>query len=373
MVKALLVTSSFLPGKGGIESHLERLCGELAPALAVLAPGSRNGMPLPDGLGYPTSGFPKRHFIPGPPMVAAIERTARSHSTDRVLFGTFWPLALLGPSLARRGLRYGVLVHGAETLVPAGAPLLRRAVIDALAGADLVLAVSAYTGRAVKSLLEDSHRSAPPIDVLSPAVDLERFRPDIPSNRLRQTWGLDDHDSVVLSFGRLTRRKAVHKLIEAWPDIARRSPGARLVVAGRGPQLPWLQRRARRVGAPVVFPGRIASDDAPALYNAADVFVLPVADRAGGRAIEGLGIVLLEAAACCVPTVTGRSGGTAEAVADGVTGIVVDARRPARIASAVTELLQDPGLAGRMGRAGREHVSKHYSGSFPDALITWLG
>ncbi len=374
MAKALLVTSSFLPGRGGIETHLDRLCRSLAPALAVMAPASREGLPLPGGLGYPTSGFPARLLVPGPPTVNAIERVARSHGTSRVLFGTFWPLALVGPALARRGLRYAVMVHGAETLVPSATPPLRRAVVKALAGADLLLAVSDYTGRRVRELLERNGRPVPPIDLLSPAIDLDRFRPGIPAAETRKSWGVGPDARVVLSFGRLTPRKGIHRLIRVWPEVARRDPTARLVVAGAGPQLSALRRAGadNTSGGAVIFPGRVAAEDIPPMYCAADVFVLPVADRFLGFAVEGLGIVLLEAAACCLPSVTGRSGGTPEAVVEGTTGFVVDARDPKTLADAIARLLIDTTLATTMGKKGREHVSKHYSGELPASLLEWL-
>ncbi|MDQ4125500.1 MAG: glycosyltransferase, partial [Actinomycetota bacterium] len=87
---------------------------------------------------------------------------------------------------------------------------------------------------------------------------------------------------------------------------------------------------------------------------------------------EGLGVVLLEASACEVPCVTGRSGGTPEAVVDGVTGFVVDARDRDRLAGAIVRLLEDRDLARRLGRSGRRHVSDEFGGRIPKALTQWL-
>jgi phosphatidyl-myo-inositol dimannoside synthase len=373
MAKAVLVTSSFLPGRGGIESYLAGLCSALRPDLAVLAPSARDGRPLPRDLGYPTTGMPAPFLVPGPPTLAAILRALDEHRADRVLFGTPWPLALLGPSLHRRGVPYGVIVHAAETFVPAALPGLRRAMEKALGDADLLLAVSHYTADRVRALLAGRGLAPPPIEVLRAKVDLRRWHPGVDTAPVSAMLGLDGR-KMVLTFGRLTPRKGVHRLIHAWPSVARRAPQALLVIAGRGPQEPRLRRLAHREGVPAVFAGAIPERHAPAFHAAASLFALPVVDRWAGLEVEGLGVALLEAGACGVPAVTGRSGGTPEAVVDGDTGYVVDARDRDALADRVVELLHDEALARRMGEAARRHVARSFSDRPPPQRLTdWLG
>lgn len=366
-----MVTSSFLPGRGGIETYLAELCDELAPRVAVLAAGSRDGRPLPRDLGYPADAGPGRMLAPGPRVARAAHDAAARHGTDRILFGTPWPLALLGPRLARAGLRYAAIVHGAELLVPAAVPGVRRALARALAGAELLLPVSDFTAGRVERLLRAQKLSVPPLDVLRARVDVDRFSPDAPAARARAAYGLGDRP-VVLALGRLVRRKGVDRLVDALPEVRARVPGAALVVAGTGPQERALRRRAAGVEG-VVFAGRVPDADAPALYAAADVFALPVADRWFGLEVEGLGIVLLEAQACGTPCVTGRSGGTPEAVLDGVTGHVVDATDRSALAARLADLLADPERARTFGRAGREHVAAAFARRpLPARLLDWL-
>ena len=84
-------------------------------------------------------------------------------------------------------------------------------------------------------------------------------------------------------------------------------------------------------------------------------------DRWGGLEAEGFGMVFLEAAAAGVPQVAGASGGAAEAVVDGETGLVVaDPRRPAAAAAAIGRLLDDAALRERMGRAARERAERTF-------------
>ncbi|MEA2433974.1 MAG: phosphatidyl-myo-inositol dimannoside synthase [Actinomycetota bacterium] len=372
MTDALMVTSSFLPGRGGIESYLAELCDAVAPRVAVLAPPKRDGQPLPTDLGYPVFGGPGSMLIPSKRVVRAIERTCASLSTDKVLFGTPWPLGLLGPRLSAAGLRYAAIVHGAELKVPAAVPLLKGRLAEALAGADLLMPVSDYTNRMVHELIARK-QGRPHIENLRARVDLSRFHPDVNTSAVRDALGLSAADRVVLCFGRLVRRKGVHRLIEAMPEISRRVPHTVLVIAGTGPELGKLRHQAARAKARVLFAGRVPDEHAPAYYRLADVFALPVVDRWAGLEIEGLGVVLLEAAATGTPSVTGRSGGTPEAVLDGDTGFVVDARDPDQLCDRIVRLLKDPGLAERMGAAGRSHVEAEYSADIPPKpLLDWL-
>jgi phosphatidylinositol alpha-1,6-mannosyltransferase len=368
---ALLVSSSFLPGRGGIESHLSSLCAALSPRLAVLAPATRDGRPLPRDLGYPTRPMRGSGLLPHPGVAREIMEAAASEGTDRVLFGTPWPLSLLGPRLASAGLRYAVVIHGAETLLPGAMPFVRGRLAHALARAELLLPVSDFTARRLEAMLA-SRDPAPPFALLRARVDLDRFTPSPPSAEMRERLGLGDDDRVVLFFGRLVRRKGAHRLVEAYEDLAARVPNLTIVIAGTGREESNLRGLARARAARVTFAGPVRDEDAPALYSVADVFAFPVADRWAGLDTEGLGVVLLEASASGLPCVTGRSGGTPEAVVHPESGFVVDARNRDELVHALARVLDDRANAERMGRAGRRHVAHNFASAAPRALLDWL-
>ena len=369
MVDALMVTSSFLPGRGGIESYLAALCSELAPRVAVFAPARRDGISMPEDLGYHTVGYAGSMLVPARRIADSVITNAQELGTDKVLFGTPWPLALLAPRLRRAGLRYAVIVHGAEVLVPAAIPIVRRRLASALSSADLLLPVSEFTATKLRALLGER---GPRIEVLRARVDLERFRPDVDTSGIAARLGLPAGAQVVLSFGRLVKRKGMDRMIRAVHSLGS-DRGVVAIVGGTGPDEARLRRLASRLGAPVIFAGRVPASDAPALYAVADVFCLPVVDRWFGLEVEGLGVVLLEAQACGTPCVTGRSGGTPEAVLDGETGFVVDGADVAALAGRIGWLLEHPDEAAAMGSAARNHVRDLFSGAETQpALLSWL-
>jgi phosphatidylinositol alpha-1,6-mannosyltransferase len=264
-----------------------------------------------------------------------------------------------------------VIVHGAEVMVPAAVSGLRSVLRRALAGAELLLPVSEYSADRLRMLLRPGSR--PAIEVLRAHVDVERYRPG-QGAAIKARFGLEGRP-LILCFGRLVRRKGVHRLIAALPELRRRVPTAAVLVAGTGPEERRLRRQAAGLGPDgVVFAGRVAEDDALAVYSAADVFALPVADRWLGHEIEGLGVVLVEASAAGVPCVTGRSGGTPEAVIDGRTGYVVDARDRSKLVDRIAGLLEDPEGARRMGAAARAYVAETFSErAATEPLTRWLG
>jgi phosphatidylinositol alpha-1,6-mannosyltransferase len=129
-------------------------------------------------------------------------------------------------------------------------------------------------------------------------------------------------------------------------------------VVGEGEERESLARLAAETGVAgqVQFLGEV--DDATTLdcYRQCDLFALP--NRQVGRDIEGFGIVLLEAQACGKPVLAGASGGTAETMRVGETGVVVPCESPDPLGEALVELLLDPLRRERMGQAGRQWAGR---------------
>src|SRR6266550_4597133 len=132
-------------------------------------------------------------------------------------------------------------------------------------------------------------------------------------------------------------------------------------VAGTGELLPQFERLAQELGLgeTVRFLGAVPDAELPALYNAADLYV--GASRRVELLAEGFGISLVEASACGLAVVGGRSGGVPDAVREGETGILVDSDDPAAVAAGVNELLANPERRKQLGAAGRKAVETYYN------------
>jgi glycogen synthase len=192
------------------------------------------------------------------------------------------------------------------------------------------------------------------VDVIANGIDLAEWTvTDAEVAEARAQWG--DDGPMVLFSGRLEWEKGVHTLIEAMPRLRRRFPGLRLVVVGRGTQQEMLVDLARRlrVSRSVVFTGWLTEGGLRAVSGAADVAVVP-------SVYEPFGLVALESAALGTPLVVSDTGGLAEIVTHGETGVTFPALDAAALADAVTAVLRNDVLARRVVRQAREVLARDH-------------
>jgi phosphatidylinositol alpha-1,6-mannosyltransferase len=368
--RTLLVTNDFPPRVGGIQRTLHALVRELPPErVAVLAPTWAGSDEFDRGEPYRIDREPRAFLWPRPSTKRRVEEVVADVGAEVVLFGDAMPLAALGPGLARRGMPYLVAAHGFDywlSLLPGAHASLRYITSRA---SRVPVMCSAFIARVVRTAVPDRV----PVSVMYPGADVDAFRPDLPTEELRERHGLAGRP-VVTCVSRLVARKGQDVLIRAMPQIIRRVPDAALLVVGDGPHRAALERLA--AGAPprsVIFAGQVSEEELPRYYAAGDVFAVPCRDRRGGLEVEGWGNVFIEAAACGRPVVVGDSGGAREAVVDGDTGILVNGRNVGQVADSVAMLLEDPAVAERMGTAGRRRVERSFT--WPRAaarLAGWL-
>lgn len=349
----LLVTNDYPPKIGGIQVYLWELWRRLPPDEVVVLTSPYAGAAEWDAQQpYRIHRVPEPWLLPHPVMTRRIDQLAAEVGADLVVLDPAVPLGIVGPSLQRP---YGVVVHGAEVTVPGRLPVSSRVLGRVLRGAQLVVAAGHYPA------VEAEHAAGRPLPVVEvpPGVDVERFRPLDPPERAaaRAHFGIAPDDVAVLGLSRLVPRKGFDKLIEAAAIAGARRPNLRVLISGAGRDKPRLERLAAERQAPVRFLGRVPEDDKPRLYGCVDVFGMLCRNRWGGLEQEGFGIVFVEAAACGVAQLAGESGGAAEAVADGATGLVV--RHPddvEAVAAALARLVDDPAERARMGAAARERA-----------------
>ncbi len=197
--------------------------------------------------------------------------------------------------------------------------------------------------------------------VAHPGVDASRFTAcadEVSAVRARYAG---PGEVLLLSVGRLQRRKGHDLVLAALARLAPGGPPLRYLVAGDGEERDRLQALAREAGVAdrVSFAGRVADDELPAFYGACDVFVMP--NRVEGGDFEGFGIVFVEAAAAGKPSIGGVTGGAPEAVEDGVTGLLVSGTDVAELAAAIARLAGDAGLRRAMGQAGRRRAREQFT------------
>lgn len=365
----MIVTNDFPPRQGGIETFVATIAGGLPADQVVVYTSRTRGQELNDAqLPYPVLRDPTSMLVPSPPARRRVVEAFGAHGCDRVIFGAAAPLGLLARPLRAAGAERIVgITHGHElwwARVPGARHVLRRIGDDC----DALTYLGEYTHRVIAGALTSD--AAGRMVRMPPGVDTTVFRPaddgvganDDERRQLRSQWGIDVAAPVLICVGRLTPRKGQDTLVAAWPEVLAALPAARLVITGPGDDSA-LRSAATRLGVAnrIVFTGGVPHEQTPAFFAAADVFASPCRDRHAGLEVEGLGIVFLEASACSLPVIVGRSGGAVDTVLDGRTGVVVDPADVRAVATAVIELLGAPARAAAMGRAGRKWVEREWT------------
>ncbi len=366
----LVVTNDYPPRVGGIQRTLEALVDQLPPdRVSVLCPGWDEAEAFDAAVPYRVLRQPERFLWPTPEVARRVEKAVRETGAEVVLFGATYPLAMIGPRLAARGIPYLAAAHGFEywlSVMPGAHSLVRYATSKA---ARVPVMCSAFIARTVRTAVP----ARVPVSVLYPGADIEAFHPDLPTDDLRERYGVGDRPLVVC-VSRLVARKGQDVLIEGMSEVRRRVPDATLLIVGGGPYEDHLRDLAGEAPeGSVIFAGQVSEEELPRHYTVGDVFAMPCRTRLGGLEVEGWGNVFIEAAACGRPVVVGDSGGAREALVDGQTGILVDGAVVASVADAVAALLGDPALARRMGEAGRARVERsHTWPAIAERLVLWL-
>jgi phosphatidylinositol alpha-1,6-mannosyltransferase len=380
----VIATTDFRPMVGGVADYLHRMAESVAAVQDVTVVSSVSAGELRWSHAYHLEALPplpERRLgrRPGDRIAAirklhtgayflALKRYGRRvvHRARRTAPGA--PVMIVGiwdtashfwcSACREHGIPYYLVAYGVEILLPlyGALPEWRRA---DFAGAHGVIAVS----QATADLAASRFRLAAKPIVVNPIAGEPLAGPAVEARRrdLDQMLG-NTAGPVLLSVGRLVARKGFDAVLDAVAALRQQFPGLRYIVLGDGPERQRLLDRAGSLGVTdcVVMLGR--ADDAMkwAAYERCDLFVMP--NRVlGGADWEGFGIVFVEAARAGRPVVAGNSGGVADAVTNGETGLLVDPEDPAALRAAIESLLRDESQRRRMGAAARRRACEGFS------------
>lgn len=267
----------------------------------------------------------------------------------------------------RVNVKYGVLVHGGDLLKELHAihhsAFARKTAKALLGSAAAVVANSQWTREQAQTVLRELGLDplAEQVKLVPLGTDPEQFKPGLDTRDVRTRYRLNGEPWVV-TVARLETYKGIDMAIKAVAECRRGGLAVRYLVVGAGKRKKTYVKLAQEleIADAVRFVGNVPDPDLPLLLNASTAYI-GVSRRADGTRVEGFGVALAEASACGLPVIAGRSGGLAEAVRDGETGLVVDPDDPAAVAAALTRLLEDQLLARRLGQGGRKAVETLYN------------
>lgn len=361
----LAVTGEFPPGPGGIGVHMYHIALELhrlGVPVCVFCP-STNAAP------EEISAFDSRSLFRtvryGEEARGILSRRLQARQL-RKLCRIEKPACLMASGERAAWLVHRVAAdlqlpwivkgHGSEFLEPRRRRLQRTQ--RAFAAADRIIVDTRYTAGLIARLGISGDR----IQIVLPGADHARTNPDEATvDALRRRMGLVGK-RVILTVGRVSPRKAQDVVIRAMPEILKRFPEAVYLLVGLPAAWNEFSALARELGvADRVISFGVASDgELAAFYRLCDLFILNSRTTPEGSC-EGFGMVLVEAALAGRPVIATRGCGAEEAVAEGVTGLLVRPDDPQETAQAAIRILSGPDLAKRLGESGRIRALREFT------------
>ncbi|MFX0061319.1 MAG: glycosyltransferase [Candidatus Hermodarchaeota archaeon] len=198
------------------------------------------------------------------------------------------------------------------------------------------------------------------ISVINPGVDLDRFFP-IDQSIAKSELNIENHP-VLLSVGGLNRKKGQDTVVKILPRLLEKFPKIVYLILGRGPEEENLKMLVKKlnVDQAVKFIKPPPLESVPMYFNACDVFLLMSRTVPEEKDAESFGIVYLEASACGKPVIAGKSGGTGEAVEEGVTGFRIDPWDTEALTDVLVKLLDNPKMRTELGKRGRNRAVSQF-------------
>jgi glycosyltransferase involved in cell wall biosynthesis len=288
---------------------------------------------------------------------------------DFVLVGDALTYAVLQPLLSLTKTPHATLVMGLD--ITWNNKPYRAVAHRALRRAPLVLAISSATARTAMSVAGvDRSR----IEVLRLGLPMppDGATKDAARVAVRRLLGLTDDTSILLTVGRLVRRKGARWFIEnVLPELP---DDVLYVIAGDGPERAAIERAANRngLGARVRLLGRISDEERELLFRGSDIFLQPNVPVEND--MEGFGLVTIEAAMRDTLTLASELEGICDAVVNGETGILLPPQEPDVWAARLRQLLGDRSAAFSLGkRYGAQARALYSENTMANALRELIG
>lgn len=356
----LLVTLEYPPQRGGVANYYANLVANWPQDKLAVLDNSSEKLLSP-------------HFYPH--WFRALKTVAsylRSKKADYLIAGQILPIGTVLYFLSYLfHFRYAVVFHGMDlSLALSGRKkFLSKAICRR---ADKIICANTYTANLLK---ESWPNLASKVSVVNPGVE-------VPSELLRQAVEIKDKPEfikgkkILLSLGRLVRRKGIDKTLAALALLAKEHSSEEwyqkivYVIVGAGPEEAYLKAEVSRFtqelaaidpdfSKKVVFLGAINEEEKWFWLKNCDILVMPSRNISGD--FEGFGIVYLEANLMAKPVIAGASGGVSDAVINNETGLLINPEEEGAIALAIESLVKDEKLSSSLGQEGRRVAQEKFS------------
>jgi phosphatidylinositol alpha-1,6-mannosyltransferase len=367
MRKTLLITTEFPPQVGGVGNFLFNLTRHFpSDKLVIIAKNNDSSELLGIHKTYRTNFVTTVPFI-WPrwlPLFFYVLRIIKKEKIQCLLIGQILPLGTIA-LLINKVLKipYFLFTYGLDLTMHSQQSRKGKLVKRIIANSEKILTISKFT----KNLLIGLQTKEKKIIFVYPCAAIQPSSITLLDKKLVINEYNPQGKRIILTVGRLVERKGHDQVIKSMPAILKKIPEAVYLIAGLGPRLNYLKNLVVSLGlsnSVRIIERNLDNQAVGNLYNIAELFVMPARElRHGDGTIydaEGFGIVFLEANLFNLPVIGGRSGGQADAIEDGHSGLLVNPFNIQEISQTIIKLLTDKTLASQLASYGQKRAASQF-------------
>jgi len=347
-MKTLLFTLEYPPFHGGVANYYGNLVKHWPKPSEILVLNNNDGHLINEKL-------PLLKWLPA---CFSLNKKVKQEKIDHVLVGQILPLGSATYLISKiTKIKYTVFLHGMDFSLAIKNPRKKWLAGKILKNADKIICVNSYVADLARQTFpEIKHK----IIVVNPGINTDTKDNTQQTIKLKEKYHLENK-MVLLSVGRLVKRKGFDMVIEAMPIALKQMPNLVYIILGDGEERKnyELQIRNYKLQNEVLIINNVSDQEKNLWYNLCDIFIMPSRNINGD--FEGFGIVYLEANLAGKPVIAGKSGGISDAVIDGLNGLLVDALNSDQIISAVIKLAENQSLRKKLGENGRTRTINDFN------------
>lgn len=354
-MKILVITTTFLPRFGGVEKFLANLFNQPNLEVEILCEPTES---VAHGWKIIRQPLLSRSFL-RPRWLSTlwqIPKLVKKNQYDLIVLGHYAPYLVSALRCRKKfDTKVVVITHGMDVLnYDLVGGLRSRMLRKNLPKADLVIANSQYTNSQLKrSGVAESRRVVLTPGASSPESAISKIE-------AKQKFNLPPDSQVLLTVGRLVKRKGHLIAINGFMSLSQKYPNLYYLIAGRGPEEGSIRKRIEQYKLSNRIHLVNNLEDINLAYAAADLFIFPSIELANGD-VEGFGLVSAEAQMHGLPVIGSNSGGIPETIEKGLTGEIIDPGKADEIAKAIEPFLDHPDQLHRYSERALKFAKEHFN------------
>ncbi|MFH1662066.1 MAG: glycosyltransferase family 4 protein [Candidatus Falkowbacteria bacterium] len=347
-MKVLLFTLEYPPFKGGVANYYDNLVKYWEKPDEIFVLHNNENKLIKKWI------FPRWLLA-----ILQLWISVKKNNIKHILVGHVLPLGTATYFVSRFiKIPYSVILHGMDFAFALKNNRKKVITKKILNNAENIICGNSYTAGLVKEFLGDEKGGK--VKVVNPGISSRFKNIDLRFKSLLEHKYNLRNKIVLLSVGRLVKRKGFDKVIESLPEVLKKVPNLVYIIVGNGSEILNLKSKILNLNLKdnIIIITDADDKERNSWYNTSDIFIMPSRNIDGD--FEGFGIVYLEANLAGKPVIAGDSGGVRDAVVDNLNGLLVDPESKDEIYNAIIKLAEDEELREKLGEQGRERVVREF-------------